>query len=58
MLGVPVLTQQLNPGGILIFEDRLFKHGTTPLISPPGGSARRDALICTFDYYSSYLGRD
>jgi hypothetical protein len=57
-LGEPVLTQQLNPGDILIFEDRRFKHGTTPLISPPGGAARRDALICTFDYYASYLGRD
>jgi 2OG-Fe dioxygenase len=57
ILGEPILTQQLNPGDMIIFEDRLFKHGTTPLVCPPGGSARRDALICTFDYSTTYLGQ-
>ena len=51
----PVLRRQLNPGDILIFEDKLFKHGTTPLINPPGGTARRDALACTVDYHGTYL---
>ena len=51
----PVLKQQLNPGDILIFEDKLFKHGATPLINPPGGTARRDALVCTVDYRDTYL---
>lgn len=51
----PVLRQQLNPGDIIIFQDKTFKHGATPLISPPGGTARRDALICTVDYRSTYL---
>jgi len=51
----PVLRQQLDPGDILIFEDKLFKHGATPLISPPGETARRDALICTVDYRGTYL---
>lgn len=51
----PVLKQQLNPGDILIFEDKLFKHGATPLINPPGGTARRDALVCTVDYHDTYL---
>lgn len=54
-LGEPVLTQQLNPGDILIFDDEAFLHDTTPLISPPGGSARRDMLVCTVDYRSTYL---
>ncbi len=51
----PVLMRQLNPGEILIFEDKLFKHGATPLERPPGGQARRDVLICTVDYRSTYL---
>ena len=55
--GEPVLRQQLNPGDIIIFEDKLFKHGATPLIDPPGGIARRDALVCTVDY-RSYLSGD
>lgn len=52
-----VLRKQLNPGEILIFEDRLFKHGATPLENPPGGTAMRDALICTIDYPQTYLAR-
>ncbi len=51
----PVLRKQLNPGDIIIFADKLFKHDATPLISPPGGTARRDALICTVDHHSTYL---
>lgn len=57
VLAEPILTQQLNPGDIFIFDDRAYKHGTTPLISPPGGSARRDALVCTVDLPSTYLDR-
>ena len=52
----PVLRRQLNPGEIFIFEDKLFKHGATPLEPPPGGKAQRDALVCTVDYRSTYLG--
>jgi hypothetical protein len=51
----PVLSRQLNPGEILVFEDKLFKHGATPLERPPDGEARRDVLICTVDYRSTYL---
>jgi hypothetical protein len=51
----PVLRRQLNPGEILIFEDSLFKHGTTPLEDPQGGTAMRDALVCTVDDLSTYL---
>jgi hypothetical protein len=51
----PVLRQQLNPGDIIIFDDKTFLHGATPLVSPPGGTARRDALVCTVDYRSTYL---
>lgn len=57
VLAAPILARQLDPGDIIIFEDRLFKHGATPLISPPGRPARRDAFICTFDYFDTYLGR-
>jgi hypothetical protein len=53
--GQPVLRQQLNPGDIIMFEDARFKHGATPLINPDGGTARRDALICTVDYRGTYL---
>ncbi len=53
----PVLTQQLNPGQLIIFEDKLYKHGATPLVPPPGESAMRDALVCTVDYPDTYLGR-
>jgi 2OG-Fe dioxygenase len=52
----PVLRHQLNKGQILIFEDKRFKHGATPLQSAPDGTASRDVLVCTVDYRSSYLG--
>jgi len=51
----PVLRQQLNPGDIIIFEDKVFKHGATPLVNPDGGSAQRDVLVCTVDYHDTYL---
>jgi hypothetical protein len=53
--GEPALRQQLNPGDLIIFEDRLFKHGATPLVNPDGGATMRDALICTVDYRGTYL---
>ena len=52
----PVLRHQLNPGEIIIFDDRLFTHGATPLEPPVGGTAVRDALICTVDHPQTYLG--
>lgn len=51
----PILWQQLNPGDILIFEDKRFKHGATPLVNPVGGQAQRDVLVCTVDYPGTYL---
>ncbi len=51
----PVLRHQLNPGEIIIFEDARFKHGATPLEPPPGGTARRDVLVCTVDDRETYL---
>jgi hypothetical protein len=44
-----------SPGDIIIFEDKRFKHGATPLINPAGGQAQRDALVCTVDYPTTYL---
>lgn len=52
----PVLRRQLNPGEIIIFEDRLFKHGATPLEAPDGVATMRDAVVCTVDYMDTYLG--
>jgi 2OG-Fe dioxygenase len=51
----PLARHQLNPGEILVFEDRLFKHGATPLEPPADGEARRDVLVCTVDYRTTYL---
>ena len=54
-IGEQVLRKQLNPGDLMIFEDRRFKHGATPLIPPPGGRAKRDVLVCTVDFPTTYL---
>ena len=51
----PVLHQQLDPGDIIIFDDKAFKHGATPLTNPAGRTAQRDALVCTVDYHDTYL---
>jgi hypothetical protein len=53
----PVLRHQLNPGEVIIFNDKRFKHGATPLEAATDGTARRDVLVCTVDYWESYLGR-
>jgi len=55
--GEQVLRQQLNPGELMIFEDRRFKHGATPLIPSQGGQAKRDVLVCTVDFPTTYLER-
>jgi hypothetical protein len=55
--GPAVFEQQLNPGDIIIFEDKRFKHDASPLANPLDGSARRDALVCTVDYQDTYLAR-
>lgn len=57
-VGEQVFRKQLNAGDLMIFEDRLFKHGATPLIPPPGGRAKRDVLVCTVDFPTTYLERD
>jgi len=51
----PALSLRLDPGDILIFEDKRFQHDTSPLLPPHGEQARRDALICTVDYRQTYL---
>lgn len=53
--GPAVLEEQLNPGDIIVFEDKRYKHDASPLVNPPGGSAMRDALVCTVDYRDTYL---
>jgi hypothetical protein len=56
-VGEQVLRKQLNPGDLMIFEDRQFKHGATPLTPPPGSRAKRDVLVCTVDFPTTYLQR-
>jgi 2-oxoglutarate-Fe(II)-dependent dioxygenase family protein len=56
-IGGQILRKQLNPGDLMIFEDRRFKHGATPLTPPPGGRAKRDVLVCTVDFSTTYLKR-
>ena len=53
--GPAVLEQQLNPGDLIIFEDKRYKHYASPLVSPLEGKAMRDAVICTVDYHGTYL---
>jgi hypothetical protein len=50
-----ILSETLHPGEILIFKDRDFLHGATPLEPGDDQSAQRDAMICTVDYPSTYL---
>jgi 2OG-Fe dioxygenase len=54
----PLMWEQLNPGELMVFEDARFKHGATPLVPPKTGEAKRDVLVCTIDYPSTYLERD
>jgi hypothetical protein len=42
----------------MVFEDARFKHGATPLVAPEIGQAKRDVLVCTIDYPSTYLERE
>jgi 2OG-Fe dioxygenase len=53
--GELVLDLQLNPGELLIFEDKLFQHGATPLTSSSDGTAMRDVVVCTIDNDDTYL---
>jgi hypothetical protein len=55
----PLLWQQLDPGELMVFEDAKFKHGATP-ITPlaDSGETKRDVLVCTIDYSSTYLERE
>jgi 2OG-Fe dioxygenase len=51
----PVLSYQLDPGEIIIFDDEFFVHETSPLKAMVGETAQRDVLVCTVDYWETYL---
>lgn len=55
-----VFSGTLRPGELLIFKDDLFLHGATSLSDsdPSGVGTQRDALVCTVDYFDSYLGAE
>jgi hypothetical protein len=55
--GSAVLEHQLNPGDLIIFEDKRYMHDASALVCPPGGRAMRDALVCTVDHRSTYLAQ-
>lgn len=44
----------LQPGDIFLFQDSRFLHDVTPLSSEDGNTCRRDVIICTVDYPSTY----
>ncbi|PXY35036.1 hypothetical protein BAY59_06095 [Prauserella coralliicola] len=50
----PIFRGTLSPGDLMVFEDARFRHTVTPLENPPGGAARRDALVCTVNYAHTY----
>jgi hypothetical protein len=56
--GVAAFSAILRPGDLIFFRDDLFRHGTTPLVAPPGGTARRDAMVCTVNYPHEYSFSD
>lgn len=51
-----VFKDVLEPGDLIIFRDRDFLHTASPITPPFAGiqSARRDVLVCTVDYPSTY----
>jgi hypothetical protein len=53
----PVLRHPLSPGEILVFDDERFIHDVSPLEASGDGMTQRDMLVCTVDYWSSYLGK-
>lgn len=53
-----IFFRTVRPGEILIFRDRDFLHGATPLVPRANQSAQRDAMVCTVDYSSTYLERN
>ena len=49
-----VYRHTLVPGELIVFRDAAFLHNASPLISPIGGKAQRDALVCTVNYRDTY----
>lgn len=45
-----VVSYELQPGQIFIFNDRRFLHNVTPLEPAAEGDTYRDTIICTFDF--------
>jgi hypothetical protein len=41
----------LAPGDLIVFRDRDYLHNASPLL---GGTAQRDALVCTVNYPDTY----
>ncbi|MGQ0837909.1 2OG-Fe dioxygenase family protein [Actinokineospora sp.] len=49
-----VLKDTLEPGEMVVFRDKQFRHTASPLTSAPDAPARRDALVCTVNYPDTY----
>ena len=51
----PLFTARLEPGHIMIFDDKRFRHSVSPLFpSAMGDDTYRDAIICTINNRSTY----
>ena len=46
----PLFERELWPGELIIFRDDRFRHSATPLLGSEGGSAQRDAMVCTVTF--------
>ena len=44
----------LAPGDMLLFDDEAYLHDVTPLLDTPTSPCRRDAIVCTVNYTSTY----
>ncbi len=44
----------LAPGDLIVFRDAAVLHHASPLMSPPGVVAHRDAVVCTVNYPDTY----
>jgi hypothetical protein len=50
----PLCTVTLSPGDFILFDDRRFRHGTTPLESVDDTSPQRDTIVMTFNKPETY----
>ena len=50
----PLVSVTLNPGDFILFDDRRFLHGTTPLEQLDATPPYRDTIVCTVNKPETY----